>query len=222
MKASIDLVVASNNKKKLKELKEILGVQVPGFTLLGAAEAGVGEIEETGTTFRENALIKAVAAWRATGKLSIADDSGLEVDALSGAPGVYSARYAGVGATDADNNRKLQEALADTPDALRTARYRCVIALVVPVEFAEVIEALPVPGHDDIAHRFAEGHVEGCLLREPQGVGGFGYDPYMLYPPSGMTFAELPAALKNAISHRGMALEALTPILERLYAKVCG
>jgi XTP/dITP diphosphohydrolase len=214
----IELVVASNNKKKLRELREILAHRAPGLSLLSAAEVGLGDIDETGTTFRENALIKALAAWRATRKLALADDSGLEVDALGGAPGVYSARYAGPSATDADNNAKVQMALAETPDALRTARYRCVIALVVPIALAEAVGAEPVTGEPEVAHLFAEGSVEGLMLRAPRGEGGFGYDPYMLYPPAGLTFAELPAEAKHAISHRGQALEVLTPLLLRLLA----
>lgn len=209
------VIAATNNAKKLKEIREILAAIAPGVGVLTARDVGLGEPDETGETFQANALIKAEAAYALTGGICLADDSGLEVDALGGAPGVYSARYAGPTATDADNNAKLLAALVGVPQAQRTARYRCAIALVVPPELAaRVPDARPVETARGLAYAIeVSGACEGRVVDTPAGAGGFGYDPYMLYEPAGLTFAELPADQKHAVSHRGKALRALAPYL---------
>jgi len=209
------LIAATNNAKKLKEIKEILETLAPGVAVLTAGDIGLGEPEESGHTFQANALIKAEAAYALTGGICLADDSGLEVDALGGAPGVHSARYAGAGAGDAANNAKLLAALADVPPERRSARYRCAIALLVPPELAtRVPSARPVETARGLAYAIeVDGSCEGRVVDTPAGGGGFGYDPYMLYEPAGLTFAELPAEQKHAVSHRGKALRALAPHL---------
>jgi len=214
------VVVATNNAKKLKEISEILGHIAPDLTLLTARDIALGEPDEIGATFHANALIKAEAAYVLTGHICLADDSGLEVDALGGAPGVHSARYAGPTATDADNNAKLLAALAATPPAQRTARYRCVITLVVPPGLAERLPAArPISTARGPAFTLdVDGACEGRVVDTPAGAGGFGYDPYMLYPPAGLTFAELSSTEKHAVSHRGKALRALEPHLRALLA----
>jgi len=184
------LLVATRNKGKLKELRDLLG-GVP-YTLVSLADAGIDhEVEETGTTFAENAALKATAYARLSGLPTLADDSGLEVDALDGEPGVYSSRYAGVGATDAQRiaylQKRMREAGANgTPS---TARFRCVIAIVMPGE--------PLELH--------EGTCEGTIIGTPRGTNGFGYDPVFLFPDLGKTMAELDTGEKNRISHRAEA-----------------
>lgn len=211
------VVVASNNKKKLGELREILARLAPTVMLRSAAEVSLGEPEESGTTFLANALIKAEAAYRLTGEVSLADDSGLEVDALGKEPGVHSARFAGPDAEDADNNAKLLAMLDGVPEELRTARYRCVIVIILPPEVEVELAGLDGMTLDDGARVvWADGAVEGRVLHERRGEGGFGYDPWMLHPPTGMTFAELPAEVKNALSHRGQALSKLEGLLRSL------
>jgi len=153
----------------------------------------IGEIEETGTTFAENSLLKARTVAQATGLVALADDSGLEADALDGAPGVYSARYSGEGATDEKNNLKLLDVLKDVPDAARGCRFVSVVAAVAP----------------NGAELLAEGRWEGRVLHAPRGSGGFGYDPLFLDLELGRSAAELTPAEKNARSHRGRALRAL-------------
>lgn len=153
---------------------------------------------ETGATYAENALIKARAAARLTGALCLGDDSGLEVDALGGAPGLFSARYGGPGLDDAGRCARLLEALRDVPDAARTARFRCVVAVVDPGR----------------AERVVEGVAEGRIARAPSGAGGFGYDPIFVFPPLGRTFAELTDAEKSGVSHRGRALREARRVLE--------
>jgi len=214
------VVVATNNAKKLKEIEEILKRIAPDLTLLTARDIAMSEPAETGATFHANALIKAVAAYDLTGHITLADDSGLEVDALGGAPGVHSARYAGPAASDADNNAKLLAALAATPPEHRIARYRCAITLVVPPAFAFRLPlARPLTTARGPAFMLdVAGACEGRVVDTPAGGGGFGYDPYMLYPPAGVTFAELSSADKHAISHRGHALRALEPHLRALLA----
>jgi XTP/dITP diphosphohydrolase len=160
---------------------------------------GIDSVEETGTTFVANALLKARHAARLSCSAAIADDSGLEVDALGGAPGVYSARYAGRNADDAANNAKLLAALRDVPEQRRTARYRCVVVFV--------------DSADDRAPLLAEGVWEGRLLQAPRGAGGFGYDPLFYIPDLRMTAGELDPVEKNRRSHRGMALGALLALL---------
>ena len=187
-----ELVLASGNVGKVRELEALLG---PGWQVRPQSELGVVAVAETGHTFLENALLKARHAARATGLPTLADDSGLEVDALAGAPGVHSARYAGPGADDNANNARLLGALAGVPAAQRGARLRCVLVWL--------------PTADSKTPVIAEGVWLGRILTAPRGVGGFGYDALFLDPDSGLSAAELPAAAKNARSHRGRALAAL-------------
>lgn len=187
------VVLASGNPGKLRELAELLAPL--GLAILPQAAFGLQTPPETGTTFRDNALLKARAAARMTGLPALADDSGLEVDALQGRPGVYSARYAGEGATDKANLHKLLAELDGVPEQARSARYQCVIALV---RYAEDPDPL-----------IAEGTWEGRITRAPRGTGGFGYDPVFVPSGSQRTAAELDPAEKNAVSHRGQALRAL-------------
>ena len=194
------VVVATGNAGKLRELTALLaGLD---YQLLAQSDLGVASIEETGHTFTDNALLKARHAARCTGLAAIADDSGLEVDALGGAPGLYSARYASLTADDAANNAKLIGALTGVPEHARTARYRCVLAFVREAE--------------DAAPLLAEATWEGRIVDAPRGVGGFGYDPHFWLPELNRTAAELDVAVKNRISHRGQALRALRAALERL------
>ncbi len=187
------LVLASNNPGKLRELKALLADF--GCELLPQAEFDVPEVAETGTTFVENAIIKARHAAAHTGLPALADDSGIVVDALDGAPGVYSARFAGPGASDADNNALLIDKLRDVPAAERSAHYRAVIVLMRSA-------ADPSP-------LICEGRWDGLIRLEPAGDGGFGYDPYFYLPELGCSSAELTADDKNRRSHRGQALAAL-------------
>lgn len=190
------VVLASGNPGKLRELQALLG---SAFELVPQSDLGVGEIEETGATFTENALLKARHAAATAGLPAIADDSGLEVDALNGAPGVRSARYAGAGATDADNNAKLLRALDGLPAAARTARFRSVIVFVA--------------GRDDPEPLIAEGVWTGQILAAPRGAGGFGYDPLFLDTVAGRSGAELAPEAKNRVSHRGQAARRLGALL---------
>jgi XTP/dITP diphosphohydrolase len=191
------LVFATRNQGKLRELRSLLA----GIAVLDIAEAeahcglAIPEVDEDADTFAGNAIKKAVEVSRATGLPALADDSGLEVDALGGAPGVYSARYAGSGG-DAANNAKLLAALAAVPAPQRTARFRAVLAL------ADVAGRL---GAETIT---VDGVCEGTILDAPRGTGGFGYDPLFLLP-TGVTMAELEHDAKGAISHRGRAMQAI-------------
>ena len=187
------LVLASGNPGKLRELKALLGDL--GYDLHPQSEFGVEEVPETGTTFVENAIIKARHAAGVTGLPALADDSGIEVDALDGAPGVYSARFSGPAASDADNNALLIEKLAQVPPAERSARYRAVIVFMRHA--------------GDPSPLICEGSWEGMIQLQPAGSGGFGYDPYFHLPELGCTSAELDPAEKNRRSHRGQALAAL-------------
>jgi XTP/dITP diphosphohydrolase len=191
------LVLASANEGKLRELRRLLA-DLP-FEVESQAAYGVPAPEETGSSFLANALLKARHAQLATGTAVLADDSGLEVDALGGAPGVHSARYAGIATDDAANNAKLLRELHDVPPALRTARYRCVLVYLGT-------EPLPKP-------LVAEGVWEGLIIAAPRGRGGFGYDPYFFLPDLGLTAAELDAETKNRLSHRGQALRRLQALL---------
>ena len=196
------LVIATGNAGKLAEYKELLAnLPYPIYSQKDYPE--VGEITETGLTFRENAALKAELVAAHTGELTLADDSGLEVDALGGLPGVYSSRFAGPNATDEANNAKLLRKLEGIGPAERTARFRAVIA----VSF---------PGRKTI---FAEGVCEGRIIEKPLGTGGFGYDPLFLLPERGLTFAQLTAAEKNKISHRARALAQVRQILHDLALK---
>ena len=196
----MDLVLASGNAGKLAELRGLLAGD--GFTLRAQSEFGVGDVEETGLTFVENALLKARHAARATGLPALADDSGLCVDALGGAPGLYSARYAGPGGDSGRNIERLLRELDGVDDAAREAAFHCCIVLLRHA--------------DDPKPIVVEGDWRGRILRAPRGDGGFGYDPVFLDPDSGLTAAELPAARKNALSHRGRALAALRARLHEL------
>lgn len=187
------LVIASNNKGKIAELTDLLGPL--GLTPVAQGELGVGEAEEPAITFVENAILKARHAARFTGLPALADDSGLAVDALGGAPGVRSARYAGDTASDADNVRALLDALKDVPEAQRTAQFHCVL-----VYLRHADDPTPVICH---------GRWPGSILPEPRGEGGFGYDPVFLVPETGTSAAELPRTEKGRISHRGRALALL-------------
>jgi XTP/dITP diphosphohydrolase len=192
-------VLASSNAGKLRELAAILAPL--GYELVTQSSLGIDTPPETGTTFAENALLKARHAARLSGLPAIADDSGIEVDALDGRPGVYSARYAGEGATDLANLQKMLEELRGVPVERRSARYQCVIV------FAR--------SGDDPAPLIAYGSWEGRVLTAPRGTGGFGYDP--IFQPAGfeLTAAELSAEEKNARSHRGEALRALARLLRQ-------
>jgi XTP/dITP diphosphohydrolase len=188
------LIVATSNPGKLREFRALLA-GLP-FDPRGLKELGVDSPEETGATFLDNALLKARHAAAAAGNIAaIADDSGLEVDALGGAPGVFSARFAGAQASDEDNNAKLVSELKGVPPAKRSARYRCVLVFV--------------RGADDANPLIAEGVWQGLILDAPQGTGGFGYDPYFWLPDQKMTAAQLDLNHKNRLSHRGIALKAL-------------
>ena len=193
----MSIVLASRNPGKIAEINALL----PGVRVRPAASfPGCPEPEETGRTFEENALIKARAVALYTERTTLADDSGLEVDALDGAPGVRSARYAGTDATDQENIRRLLDALSGVPDPDRTARFRCVMAVVAP----------------DGRTWTEEGVCEGRILQEPRGASGFGYDP--LFVPIGYenTFGELDATIKNRISHRANALRRIARVLQAL------
>jgi XTP/dITP diphosphohydrolase len=192
------LVVASGNSGKLRELTALLAGRVT--ELVPQAALGIAPAAETAATFEGNALLKARHAARLAGAAALADDSGLEVDALGGRPGVHSARFAGESASDAANNALLLRSLEGVA-APRRARYRCVIALVRHA--------------DDPAPLIATGSWEGRIALAPRGDGGFGYDPLFLVGDGELTAAELPAVVKNRVSHRGLALGAL---LERLHA----
>lgn len=187
------IVLASNNAGKVREINELLAEQA--IKVVPQREFGVEEAEETGLTFVENAIIKARNAAQHSGHAAIADDSGLEVDALHGAPGIYSARYAGPGCDDGDNNRKLLEALQGVPEAERSARFQCVMVYMRHPE-----DPTPI---------ICQGTWEGRILESPHGENGFGYDPVFWVPELSLSAAELSAAEKNARSHRGQALRRL-------------
>lgn len=191
------IVIATRNLHKLEEIRAIFS-DLPVRILSLADFPEIGEVAETGQSFAENALQKARTVFQHTGLLTLADDSGLEVDALGGAPGIYSARFAGPGRSTAENNRKLLSLLKTTPREERTARFRCAVALVGP--HLETV---------------VEGVVEGHIAPAPRGEAGFGYDP--LFVPRGYTrtFAELGSEVKNRISHRARAFQKARKILHR-------
>jgi len=196
------LLIATNNPGKLQEYTALL--DSPPAALTTPAQEGLSvEVNESGTTFAENAILKARAYAEASGLLTLADDSGLEVDALDGAPGVRSARYAGEGASDEDRYRLLLRNLSGVPEERRTARFRCVVAIATP---------------EGNVHT-AEGRCEGVIGFEPRGTHGFGYDPVFYMPQHGQTMAELPPQVKNRISHRARAVQAAMPTLRRLLAQ---
>lgn len=193
-------IIATNNAKKLRELRAILDDF--GIEAQSLSEAGiVSEVEETGTSFEENARLKAQAAMERSGLPAIADDSGLIVDALDGAPGVYSARYGGDAChDDVERYELLLRNLESVPDGARTARFVSAICLSFP----------------DGREVMTRGEVEGEILRAPQGEGGFGYDPVFFLPGEGRSMAEIPAERKNEISHRARALSALRKELSQI------
>lgn len=197
------LLIATTNAGKVREIGSLL--EGLSYDVLGLSDLQdvPPPVEETGTTFTANAILKSEYYFAHTGLLSLADDSGLEVDALNGAPGIYSARFAGEDATDADRVVKLLEALQNVPDEKRTARFVCSIALTGPMKGEQQTQVF-------------EGFADGLITRETRGTGGFGYDPVFFDPELGRTFAELTRAEKSARSHRGKALAAAKIFLERL------
>jgi XTP/dITP diphosphohydrolase len=192
------IILASGNQGKIKEIQAIL----KGHPIVPQSQFNVEEVEETGTTFVENAIIKARNAASYCNLPSIADDSGLVVDALKGAPGVISARYAGVGASDQDNLLKLLKDLENIPAEQRTARFVCVIVFM-----RHANDPLPI---------IAQGTWEGRILAESIGDNGFGYDPVFWVPTYQKSSAELPPEIKNSLSHRGQALQQLTNSIQQL------
>ncbi len=192
-----DIVLASSNPGKVREINQLLaGLDI---RVRPQSDFGVQDAEETGLTFVENAILKARNAASHTGLPAVADDSGLEVDALHGAPGIYSARFAGPGASDEDNLQKLLAELGDLPEAQRTARFQC---LMVYLRHA----ADPTP-------LICQGTWEGRILSAPRGEHGFGYDPVFYVPTHDCASAELAPEVKNALSHRGQALRKLVAAL---------
>ncbi|WP_167629485.1 XTP/dITP diphosphatase [Listeria valentina] len=198
-----ELVIATANKGKVKEFEEILGSHdIKILTLLDFPE--IGEIEETGKTFKENAALKATTVAKILNKTVLADDSGLVVDALDGAPGVYSARYAGEAHNDAKNNEKLLNELKNVKPGDRTARFHCTLAISTPV------------GEVD----YYEGECPGEIALELSGANGFGYDPLFYLPDFGVTMANLTPDQKNSISHRGNAIKELGKNIEKVLEKI--
>ena len=200
------LLVATHNPGKVTEFAEIL--QDLAIEWLSLDDVGVvQDVEETGSTFRENSVLKARAYAAETGLLTLADDSGLEVDALNGAPGVYTARYGGAGLTAVQRYQKLLTEIKDVPEHQRTARFRCVIVLAGP---------------DGTLLGESEGVCEGRIAAAPAGDKGFGYDPVFYLPQFNQTMAQLPAATKHQISHRGQAVRAIVPRLRELLQNLVG
>lgn len=194
------IIVATKNKHKVMEMRDKCSA-IPGLNLVPLTEFGeIPDIEENGATFEENARIKATAIAAMLGRPTLADDSGLVVDALDGRPGIYSARYGGAGLTDHDRNLLLLEELRGVAPERRTARFVCVIVLVLP-------------GGESFA---ARGECEGRIIEAPRGDQGFGYDPVFFLPGYGMTMAELPLSEKNRISHRARAIDGLEGILRKV------
>ena len=194
----MEIVIASRNKHKIGELQVLLSRYIDGVTLLSLDDIGYeGDIEENGESFRDNAFIKARVA-ASTGKIGVGDDSGLCVNALDGAPGIFSARYAGEHGDDAANNEKLLRALSDKED--RSAAFVCTIACVMP----------------DGREFCVEGRAEGKILHAASGKNGFGYDPLFYYAPLKKSFAELSAEEKNTVSHRARAVEAFADALTKM------
>jgi XTP/dITP diphosphohydrolase len=200
------LLVATHNKGKVAEFADMLqDMAIEWFSL---DDVGVTQdVVETGHTFRENGVLKAQAYAAETGLLTLADDSGLEVDALDGAPGVYTARYGGVGLTAVQRYQKLLDDIKHVPDPLRTARFRCVIVLAAP---------------DGTLLGESEGVCEGRIAHAPAGDNGFGYDPVFYLPEFGQTMAQLDAARKHQISHRGRAMQAIAPRLRAVLRESTG
>lgn len=202
------LVLATHNQGKLRELRDLLRGQVPGLDVdtqvVDAPSVGGPDVVEDGVSFAENSLLKARAVSAATGLVAVADDSGLAVDILGGAPGIFSARWAGRHGDDEANLRLLLAQLADVRDEHRGAAFVCAAALVAPAG-----------GGGDAYEHVEYGELKGTLLREPRGEGGFGYDPVLLPEGLDRSCAELTREEKNAISHRGQAFRALVPAIIR-------
>lgn len=198
------IVLASRNKGKIRELRELLaesGIEFRGIEVLSLADfPELPEVEEDGATFWENAVKKATVVAAATGLVTLADDSGLEVDALDGQPGVLSARFAGSHGNDSANNALLLDRLQGIAEKHRTARFRCAIAIAAPNGVTET----------------CDGFCEGMIGFTPKGAGGFGYDPLFFIPEQGMTMAELPEGAKNQISHRAKAMQKAITMLPRV------
>ena len=193
------LLLATNNTGKIKEYRSLL--QGIPFELVTPKEIGISmDIEENGTTYKENARLKAYAMAKKSGLLTLADDSGIQVDALNGAPGVMSARYASENASDVERVNYLLSKLKDVPQEKRTARFCCVIAIAQP------------DGQVD----FCDGECKGIIALEPCGKNGFGYDPIFFFPEYGKTMAELPIEIKNQISHRGRAAQKARLLLSKI------
>lgn len=206
MNAVHTIVLATANPGKIREFARLLAEGGLPLRTLGLDEVGLEAPPETEATFAANAILKARHAATHSGLPALADDSGLEVDALGGAPGVRSARYAGEPADEAANRRRLIAALADVPEAARGGRFRCAIAIALPDGTVEVVEAA----------------CEGTVLTAPRGAGGFGYDPLFLVAGHGATLAEMSLAEKNAISHRARATALALPVLRRMLAGMIG
>lgn len=197
------MVAATRNRGKLFEMREIIHECFPDVALVSIDDwDGAPEVDENGASFAENAISKALSAAAYTHEVSIADDSGLVVDALRGAPGVLSARYAGPGATDQDKFEKLLRELRDVAEPARTARFVCVVAVARPDGWVQT----------------SEGTVEGVISLAPAGSGGFGYDPVFYVPAYGCTFGELGADVKNRISHRASALKGAVPLISEAFS----
>lgn len=192
------IILATNNKSKVNEISEMMSGS--DITFVSLADAGINvEVEETGTTFEENALLKAREICKLSGKPTISDDSGLEIDALDGAPGIYSSRFMGEDTSYDIKNNALIEKLENVADPDRTARFRCCMALVLP----------------DGREFVTEGAMEGIIAREPKGINGFGYDPILFIPEYNRTSAELSSEEKNNISHRGEALRKMIEVIKK-------
>ncbi len=192
------IILATNNKSKVKEISEMMSGS--DITFESLADAGINvEVEETGTTFEENALLKAREICNLSGKPTISDDSGLEIDALDGAPGIYSSRFMGEDTSYDIKSNALIEKLENVADPDRTARFRCCMALVLP----------------DGREFVTEGTMEGIIAREPKGINGFGYDPILFIPEYNRTSAELSSEEKNNISHRGEALRKMIEVIKK-------
>ncbi|AMO54667.1 nucleoside-triphosphate diphosphatase [Endozoicomonas montiporae] len=191
------IVLASGNQGKLKEFQHLLSNL--NIDMLPQSQFNVDSVEETGLTFVENAILKARHAAKISGLPAIADDSGIEVDALNGQPGIYSARYAGEGATDAENNARLLKNLEGLEESQRTARFHCVLVYLRHA--------------DDPTPLVCHGSWEGCILEASSGDHGFGYDPLFFVPSEGCSAADLPKDVKNSISHRAVAMSKLAGLL---------
>lgn len=202
----IDLIIATRNKNKIKEIKNLLDGMPVNVLTVSDGDWQIPEISEDGKTFKENAIKKARAIADITGKITLADDSGLEVDALGGQPGVLSARFAGEDATDGENNLKLIHLLKDIPGGRRGAQFKCVITIALPGGKVEVVEGI----------------CRGDIGFSERGGQGFGYDPVFIPTGYNKTFAEISMSAKNKISHRGRALEKAKLVLERIIMAEAG